>query len=58
MKPTNVWMRLQQFETAIEYDAAREQPASEEARAIWRAILDKPHYALPIIQAILDKQQR
>lgn len=43
------------FAEAEQYDLERAKPASEEARAVWRRILDKPHYALPIIQELLDK---
>ena len=47
--------RLRQFETAIEYDMERTHPASEEARAVWLCILDKPQFALPEIQALIDR---
>ena len=45
--------RLAQFESAEEYDAQRAQPAGDEAKSIWRRILDKPHWALPEIHAVV-----
>jgi len=45
------------FLQAEKYDLERAKPASEEARSVWRRILDKPHYALPIIQALLDERK-
>lgn len=45
------------FLQAEKYDLGRAKPASEEARSVWRRILDKPHHALPIIQALLDERK-
>lgn len=45
--------RLAQFESAEEYDAQRGQPVGDEAKSIWRRILDKPHWALPAIQSVV-----
>lgn len=44
------------FHNAETYDRERETPASDEARDIWAEILDKPHYALPAIQAVLSER--
>jgi len=43
---------------AAEYDTERATPASSEAHAIWNSILDKPHFALPTIQHLLDQRDK
>lgn len=60
-KPMNALelrQRLRVFETAAEYDRERTKPASDEARDIWARILDKPHWALPTIQALIDERDK
>lgn len=48
--------RVAAFESAAEYDAERGSPAGDEARHAWGVILDKPHYALPTIQALVTER--
>ena len=43
---------------AASYDNERNTPASSEAHAIWNSILDKPHFALPLIQSLLNERYK
>lgn len=47
---------LAQWTTAADYDRERTTPASDEAHDLWARIDDKPHFALPTIQAVLDER--
>lgn len=47
---------LAQWTTAADYDRERTTPASKEAHDLWARIDDKPHFALPTIQAVLDER--
>lgn len=48
--------RLRGFLTAAEYDRGRKVQAGKEAQAVWAAIVDKPHWALPEIQRLVDEK--
>jgi len=48
--------RLNAFLSAEQYDSERDNPASDEARFVWSCIIDKPHWALPTIQHLIDKR--
>ena len=42
------------FDGAETYDNERPVRAGGQAREAWRRILDKPHYALPILQTLIE----
>lgn len=48
--------RLRGFLAAAEYDRGRKVPAGKVAQAIWANIVDKPHWALPEIQRLVDEK--
>lgn len=45
---------LAQWTGAAEYDRGRDTPASADAHEVWARIVDKPHWALPQIQYVID----
>jgi len=49
-------MRLRNFLGAANYDMKRTKPASDEAHGVWFHIMDKPHWALPNIQNLIDER--
>jgi len=48
--------RLRNFLGAANYDKERYEPASDEAHQVWFRIMDKPHWALPQIQYLIDER--